>query len=384
VLAKTPPSSIVDPPDLSCVEVAASDYLEESCDTEDLALTAVKTVHNAIKRLLGFTWDVPRETVQESLTNMIETAESRLKKRLPDHRDAGKQLMELMDDIGKSWNIKVRYPDDDTHANQGIERDDLTYSDWRRADVRWVSNPTFFTPSRCPKMLVGKSGVYDSPDHYIDTVLRLWVAMTFADGYAALAPHCRAHGTGSGACGNALWPVSSTTPTMRCRSRGCSGPVEYSCRIKGHDSLCTECAATSVRQHCEGPGQTASTHVYDADVDRCNEDGIVYLKNFKCRNPPPNVHWRTTKRLSPPNLVALVVLKRRGATLEPSDRIVWGEVVYHGDNRDEERRRLNGQLAVNVWSLLEDVDLDSFLEASPMAVVRDDCVSSAFSHDHLD
>lgn len=372
VLAKTPGSCALDPPDLLCCERIVQEFLKENCGTDDdLTLTAVKTVHDVVDRLLQFTWDTRRETIQETLSNIIAMGESKLNKRLSDHRDVGKRLMRLMEELERSWRIKVRFQDEE--LDETVPNEDLKFADWKQADVQWLCNPNFFAPSRCPKMLVGDYGVYHSTEEYMDTVLQLWVAMTFADGHAAFAPHCRAHGNNGTACGNALWPVSSIAPNMRCRTRGCPYPVEYSCRINSHDSLCLECSAESVRRHCQGPGKEASTHVYDCEIHRYNEEGIVYMKNFKSRNPPPNVHWRTTKRLSPPNLVGLVPIKCRHGTLQPHDKIVWGEVVYHGDSRDEERRRQNGQLAVNVWSLQDNVDLDTFVEDKSVAVV--DCMS---------
>jgi hypothetical protein len=44
-------------------------------------------------------------------------------------------------------------------------------------------------------MYVG--GVYDSPDHYFDTVQKLWIAMTFGKGNEALSPKCMSS-TGDG------------------------------------------------------------------------------------------------------------------------------------------------------------------------------------------
>jgi hypothetical protein len=121
-----------------------------------------------------------------------------------------------------------------------------------------------------------------------------------------------------------------------------------------------------------GPGPNASTHVYDCHVTSVKTDGVLYLGDFTSRNPPPKaIHWRTTKRLAPPNLVGIVRLQAGGSTLADSDSIKWGEVVYHGDYRNEERRRQNGELAVNMFSIIEN-DLDYFTEGCKIAVI--DCM----------
>jgi hypothetical protein len=39
--------------------------------------------------------------------------------------------------------------------------------------------------------LLSLGGIYNSPDEYFDTVSKLWTAMTFYNGNAALNPKCR-------------------------------------------------------------------------------------------------------------------------------------------------------------------------------------------------
>lgn len=199
--------------------------------------------------------------------------------------------------------------------------------------------------------------------------------MTFFDGHAAFAPHCRSRGN-NGSCGSALWPVADSSSRhvagLKCRTRNCDRPVEYSCRQKGHDSFCGVCASNSVAHHRGGPGQQASTHVYDAKIKHVDPDGVLYLHEFKSRNPPPNaIHWRTTKRLSSPNLVGIVRIKSRGDTLAEKDIIQWAEVVSHGNPRDEDRQRQSGNVAVNMSSIV-DFDPDCFERGAFVAII--DCM----------
>ena len=136
--------------------------------------------------------------------------------------------------------------------------------------------------------------------------------------------------------------------------------------------MCGQCASRSVTQHLGGPGQHASTHVYDARIRHVDPDGVLHLAEFKSRNEPPNaIHWRTTKRLAAPNLVGVVLLKSRGAVLSKTDHIQWAEVVSHGNPRDEERQRQNGHLAVNMSSIV-DFDPDDFERGTYVAII--DCM----------
>jgi hypothetical protein len=45
--------------------------------------------------------------------------------------------------------------------------------------------------AQCTFSIYLKGGVYSSPEEYFDTVLRLWVGMTFCDGNSAINPKCR-------------------------------------------------------------------------------------------------------------------------------------------------------------------------------------------------
>lgn len=371
----------MDPPSIHLIEENVDLFLKEKLSTDDAILTSVKTILDLVMRLLHFEWDCSRDQVTKSIENMIVRAEANLQKRYKEHREVGTRLFEILEELEKPWRIQLKLallPDHgllpSLQANDSAAQELLTYADWKTANIKWLCNSKFFAPSSCPKMQVGKHGVYDSAEHYMETVHKVWVAMTFADGHGALAPHCRTRGQagGVGCCNNPLWPVSihSTTITdFRCRTRGCPRLVEYSCRIKAHDALCGECAARSVANHLSGPGQNASTHVYDCKVKHVKSDGILYLVEFKSRNAPPTIHWRTTKRLSPPNLVAIVRVSAKGVSLKETDQIKWGEVTYHAHNRDEERRRLAGELAINISSI-DEIDPDFFEEGSSVVVVR--------------
>lgn len=377
ILGKIPGSSSTDPPPIEDYQAVASSFLREKRPNDDQQLTAVKTVRDGDSRLLQFEWDQPRDQVENALSSVLLEAIQHLKTH-QDHKLVRKDLLDLLQDLEKPWRIKEkRMPvvEGDVSNNEtGMIA--TGFSRWKTANVKWLCNSTFFSPSCCPSMKVGANGVYENPEDYLDRIHKLWVAMTFCDGHGAFAPHCRSRGA-IGGCGNALWPVAhgnaQASGNMRCRTRGCGNIVEFVCRIKSHDSVCASCASRSIEQHLMGPGTTASTHVYDCNVKRINSDGVIFLSDFRSRNPPPaTIHWRTTKRLSVPNLVGIVRLSSNGLPLKELDLIKWGEIVFHGQSKDEDRYRQRGEVAVNI-STIVDLDPDYFEEGSHIALI--DCMT---------
>lgn len=350
VLARMPGSSSADPPPLSSCEHIFIRYLDgkaKATASDDAVLTAVKTVSDALTRLFCFEWTESQDAVKDVLRNVTIAAEDKLRKRREDHREVASSLLDIMRDLDKPWRIKVRSFDTTGETESDInEVQDMMYSGWKTATVKWLVEPSFFAPACCPIMKVGQRGCYDNPEDYMNTVHKLWVAMTFFDGFAAIAPRCRCKGH-NGTCSNALWPVAAGnchTADLKCRKSGCTQPVLFSCRNKSHDAMCERCAKRTIAENIGPPGSRSSTHIYDAKVRSIRSDGVLYLENFKSRNPPEKpVHWRSTKRLSPPNLVGIVRVRNRGCALSTNDAILWGEVACTGQFRDESRRRENGE-----------------------------------------
>ena len=382
VLTRIPVSSSVVPPPVDDCEALFEKYLQNQIqqETDDNAvLTAVKTVLDTVKRLLWFEWEAQREDVKELLSNIIVAADGKLKKKRKEHLEVARSLMEVLSDMDLPWRIKIKevvtIGDEGTPDSLTLLRP-LDFSDWKGATVEWLTEAKFFSPACCPVMKAGpQRGVYDDADDYMDTVLRLWIAMTFFDGFSTVAPRCRTRGQ-SGTCSNPLWPVASGCSylgSMYCRSKGCKSPVLFACRSKSHDALCEKCALQSISRHVGAPGPNASTHIYDAGVKSMTSDGVLFLTGFESRNPPTNaIHWRSTKRLAQCNLVGVVLLRKTGAALSLSDSIKWGMVEPHGNSKDEARRRENGEVKVNLSSIL-DCEPDYFAEGSQVAVV--DCMT---------
>lgn len=309
---------------------------------------------------------MPKADVESALTDMLSNAEGLLEGRHASHRTARKRIEMLFEQLEISWTVKIAEVSVDT---TGIVVSDTTESpvplSWKHPTVGWLADWNHFQPLKLPKMKVpgGKgNGVYDSPEEYFKSTLKLWVGMTFVDGNNALLPHCTVKGAGDKVCDQPIWPISSNGPSgggalrFTCRSSRCTRNVEFMCANRNHDrGLCRLCA--SQRQELlRGPPSThASTHIYDGSVTSVQYDGTIYVENFESRKPPMgNVHWKTTKRLACPNLVGIVLLESRGGSLRLTDGIYWARVALHGDSRDEFREREKGKVALSLLNYSSD------------------------------
>lgn len=105
------------------------------------------------------------------------------------------------------------------------------------------------------------SGVYDSPEDYFGTVIRLWIGVTFFDGWSALTPSCRWKDQDKD-CRQTLWPCNNSELTCgKCKKHH----VIMACPNKRHPyGLCEKCAADAQRDL----RSNASTDIYDATVTR--------------------------------------------------------------------------------------------------------------------
>lgn len=213
-------------------------------------------------------------------------------------------------------------------------------------------------PPNLPIMKVPNSpsrGVYDSAESYFDIVSRVWVGLTFGEGHEALTPSCRYRDKNEQRdCGRVLWPISSPG-NVRCRTSGCQQRAELACSNKYHEQgLCGSCAAVSRNGLCGAPGKSASTDIYDGTINKSNYEGVLFIENFESRKPPlASIHWRSTRRLASPNLVAVVKLCERGEPLGSSFKLLWGEITLHdkSDSRNESNCREQGKMAVQIFEV---------------------------------
>ncbi|KAJ3216818.1 hypothetical protein HDU67_008904 [Dinochytrium kinnereticum] len=391
-LAKLPFSSTLEPPPVDACSGLVEKFLYESaCDEEvdsgnydNAIVSAVEIALNVTQRLLKFEWENAREDVSNALFSILGAAESILDNRKPEHRKIKAKITAAYDELDKPWSIKVKAIALDlldptampivSSENPNTIRKDATKEplavalSWKSATVEWLSRPEVFQPIFLPTMKVPGgpgNGVYSSKEEYFDIVMRLWVAMTFGDGNNLLSPLCNHREGGSGGpggdrgkdCGKAMWP------------------------LKG---LCGPCAEKTRRALRSGPGDHASTHIYDGTITRIGYDGKLFLDKVVSRRPPKQtqIHWKTTSRLQSPNLAGLVKLTSRGMALKPENPIIWVEITNHGNPKDEFKELASGRLAVTLIDASDKVFwlIDQLGLARGDAVAVLDCQTFAPEH----
>ena len=209
----------------------------------------------------------------------------------------------------------------------------ITESKWKEADLAWLLQSKHFVPSMLPKFKTHSDvsqGLYDSNDDYFNVVLKLWVALTFGEGFEAIQPGCRSR-DGDRECGRTL-VFNSSSGSSHCFSKDCFNPVTFTCVSQFHDySLCSSCHRKKQDDLRGPPSNNSSTHLYDANCVSFRHDGTLFLDLVQSRKPPPSdrpIHWRTTKRLASPNLVAIVKVPFRGASLDTTAKIFWGTFYF--------------------------------------------------------
>ncbi|KAJ3286671.1 hypothetical protein HK104_008917 [Borealophlyctis nickersoniae] len=317
------------------------------------------------QRLLKCVWDADRTDVRTALESALNAASSILIPSNREHRKAQLKMGELFEELEKPWTVRLQTVSSDQTENLAeLESGPLTvvsHSQWRDATVKWLTTIDLFQPVKLPKMK--STGIYGSRDEYFDTVLKLWVAMTFHDGNNAVSPVCK-HRDNDKECGHVMWPNPKSSSDVRCRTRNCANGAVLVCGNRFHNlGLCETCAIKAQNALRGPPGRDASTHIYDGTVTKVNFDANIYINEVQSRRPPQTqIHWRTTRRLQCPNLVGIVKLSSRGAMLRLDSKIYWGELTSHAWGVHEDKMREQGKLAVSLLSMddafLSDMDVD--------------------------
>ncbi|KAG6967558.1 hypothetical protein JG688_00006251 [Phytophthora aleatoria] len=184
---------------------------------------------------------------------------------------------------------------------------------------------THRTPALLPKLQLPRSKggrVYESSDEYFRTVVELWIGMTFVEGNNALLPHCT---------------------------------VKMGDKMQHTKGYCSRCAGEYQQRLRGPPSKYASTHIYDGSVANVKYDGTLSIEQVASRRPPLQpIHWRTTKRLSSPNLIGIVRLANREASLRATDEIYWAEIIFQGKSFDEYKARERGRLTLRLLQYLDE------------------------------
>ncbi|KAI9895943.1 hypothetical protein PsorP6_018393 [Peronosclerospora sorghi] len=242
---------------------------------------------------------------------MVAEADSVLYILLNPHRLVRNRLASLLSTLEKPWSIQVK-------VKESVEVEHVTLVDWRHPTVAWITDYKHFQPALLPKLQLSRSNdgrVYESSSDYFATIVKLCIGMTFVEGNNALLPHCTVK-VGDKMFDQPLWPFP-----------GKHGP----------------------------PYKYTSTHIYDGVISQVKYNGMISLEHVESRRAPlAPIHWRTTKKLSSTNLVGVVRLANREASLRSLDEIYWGEIVFQGKSMDEYKARKQGRLTLQLLQYLDE------------------------------
>ncbi|KAG7382936.1 hypothetical protein PHYPSEUDO_004232 [Phytophthora pseudosyringae] len=338
-LARLPFSASIAPPPLPAIckavtallgQVTQSGGGEEALDGNDGTLEGVELVERVVARLLKFTWDLKRDDVKDALDEMIAEADSSLNVRLKPHRLVRDRLTSLLNEMEKSWIIKVKVREITEVAQR------VALPDWRHPTVAWLVDYKNFQPALLPKLQLLRTNegrVYESSDEYFTTIVQLWIGMTFVEGNNALLPHC----------------------TVKVGDK-CDRYATFLCAHRQHTKgYCSKCAGEYQQRLRGPPSKYASTHIYDGFIAQVKYDGTISIEQVASRRPPLKpIHWRTTKRLSSPNLIGIVRLANREASLRTTDEIYWAEIIFQGKSFDEYKARERGRLTLRLLQYLDE------------------------------
>ncbi|KAL8000478.1 putative P-loop containing nucleoside triphosphate hydrolase, DNA2/NAM7 helicase, AAA [Plasmopara halstedii] len=359
-LSRLPFSASTAPPPLSAISIAVGVLLshhtqyglhEVALDGNDGTLEGVELAERVVARLLKFTWNLKKDDVKNALDEMIANADANLSIRLTTHRPVRNRLATLLGEIEKPWTIKVR----NWEVTQTRQR--VLIPDWRHPTVAWLADYKNFQPILLPKLQpsgTNNGRVFESTDEYFLTILQLWIGMTFVEGNNALLPHCTVR-AGDKMCDQPLWPFPGKHESIKCKNSQCSGSATFLCAHKQHaKGICNMCASEYQRRLSGPPSKHASTHVYDGFIAQVKYDGTMSIEQVASRRPPlTTIHWKTTKRLSSSNLIGIVRLGNRAASLRATDDIYWAEVIFQGNSFDEYKVRERGCLTLRMLQYLE-------------------------------
>lgn len=192
--------------------------------------------------------------------------------------------------------------------------------------IGWLTSPVWldFPPL---------SSTYQTADEYVETLTRVWTALTFYWGAGALWPNCHFK-RDENICGQPMLYGCSGSGIF-CSSRNCSSLAKWKCFHYGHDGICGACLRHKQDDLLGSPSKHASTDVYDGIVTResCRRDGNVFqISGFQSRKPPaiaPN--WSTSYRLPVAGLVAVVRLDAPQQPLTRKMKLQWAELCQSGN-----------------------------------------------------
>lgn len=239
---------------------------------------------------------------------------------------------------------------------------------------RWVSRPTISWLLDLPfRDARDFEDSYQTLDYYIQSMRETWTMLTYYWGAAAFSPRCKCKQQDK-ICGDPLiHRYKGKQPFPRCsqrirrgdRDEVCNGVAMWGCFRKDHEMYCKDCLQMKQTKICSAKeGRDSSTDIYNANIRNSSivgESLLLLCDNLLSRHPPSPDHpikWKTTYRLQPAQLVAIIPLISRNDGLERDHRIFWGEVVTLPNSKVmESNLRKDGKINIR---LLGKQDCDLF------------------------
>ena len=192
--------------------------------------------------------------------------------------------------------------------------------------IGWLTSPVWL---EFPPL----TSTYETSEEYVETLTRVWTALTFYWGAGALWPSCHFK-RDENICGQPMLYGCNGSGVF-CSSHNCSSPAKWKCFHYGHDGICGSCLRHKQDDLLGAPSKHASTDVYDGLVTResCRRGGNVFqISGFQSRKPPaiaPN--WGTTYRLPVAGLVAVLRLDAPQQPLSRKMKLQWAELCQTGN-----------------------------------------------------
>lgn len=183
----------------------------------------------------------------------------------------------------KPWSIKVK-------EREAVEAEEnVTLVDWRHPTVAWLADYKNFQPVLLPKLQLPRTHegrVYQSSDDYFETIVKLWIGMTFIGGNNALLPQCAVK-MGDKICDQPLWPFPDKSTVKSCRNSQCDRFATFVCAHRQHaKGYCAKCAVEYQQRLRGPPSKYALTHIYDGFISRVKFDGTISIEQVLSRRPP--------------------------------------------------------------------------------------------------
>ena len=316
-----------------------------------------------VARWLESVADVIRDRLVGKMEKIVDFSgiDMSLERLLADFKNRAKYLVDSLFDrylgilnrVKEIEQYKIQVKNQATCMTSFTETEVEVLSSWSTPSVRWLMSGSWH---KVPPL----QSHYKDAAEYASTLEKIWTLLTFYWGAAALWPKCTYADKGKGEdshCGEPMLRNCGSHSHEQCRNKRngvqCTRHSAWKCHKYNHDQICTPCLLQKQEMLIGPPSRLCSTDIYDATVNRetTRRDGSVYtLTGLMSRKPPTiDPNWRTTYRLQPAALVAVVRLGSRNQRLSKDCPLQWAEVIALDQNTEWQSRQA-GRISLRLLS----------------------------------